>query len=340
MLSDALKEWGEGIADEMLESLAFGCLSSHHAGCRGRDSFLWNVACDYVINGWLVEMGIGEMPEAELLYDPELKGLSAESIYDRIVTDMRRFRKLATLRGVGLGDILETGRPGWWESGSGIDLDTFYRNSLAQGLEYHEATGRGYLPASLIEEIWALSQPPIPWDVELARWFDEHFLPIEKRRSYARPSRRQSSTPDIPRPSWVVPRGGHEGRTFGVILDTSGSMDRNLLARALGAIASYSMSRDVLLVRVVFCDATYYDQGYMTPEAIADRVKVRGRGGTVLQPAVDFLGKAEDFPEDGPLLIITDGECDPLRISRKHAFLIPRGGHLPFVPKGRVFYME
>jgi predicted metal-dependent peptidase len=313
---------------------------SHHTRCRGRDDFLWNVACDYVINGWLVEMEIGELPHGELLYDPELKGLSAESIYERIVTDMRRFRKLRTFRGIGLGDMFEGGRPGWWETGRGLDLDSFYRRSLAQGLEFHERTGRGYLPAGLVEEIRALGQPPIPWDVELARWFDDLFPPIEKRLSYARPSRRQASAPDIPRPSWVLPHGVHEGRTFGVILDTSGSMDRTLLAKALGAIASYSMSRDVLMARVVFCDATYYDQGYMSPEAIADRVRVKGRGGTVLQPAVDFLNKAEDFPQDGPLLIITDGECDVLRIFRKHAFLIPRGRHLPFTPRGPVFHIE
>ena len=30
-------------------------------------------------------------------------------------------------------------------------------------------------------------------------------------------------------------------------------------------------------------------------------------GGTVLQPGVDLLEAAEDFPKDGPILIITDG---------------------------------
>ena len=41
---------------------------------------------------------------------------------------------------------------------------------------------RGLLPAGLIEEIRALSQPPIPWDVELAQWFDHYFAPLERRR--------------------------------------------------------------------------------------------------------------------------------------------------------------
>ena len=42
---------------------------------------------------------------------------------------------------------------------------------------------------------------PIPWDVTLAKWFDERFAPPELQRSYARPSRRQSATPEIARPS-------------------------------------------------------------------------------------------------------------------------------------------
>jgi len=119
-------------------------------------------------------MGVGEMPGFGALYDEDLKGLSAESVYDRIVLDLRRYRKLATLRGVGACDILEGSRPDWWTLGKGVDLDEFYRRCLGQGLEYHEAGGQGYLPAALIEEIRSLAQPPIPWDVELAHWFDEH----------------------------------------------------------------------------------------------------------------------------------------------------------------------
>ncbi len=309
----------------------------HDARRQGRDAYLWNVACDYVINAWLIEMGVGKVPQVGLLYDPELKAESAEGIYDRIVTDLRRFRKLKTMRGYGMSDILERGTPDWWRVGDGVQLDEFYRRALSQGLLYHDEQGRGLLPAGLIEEIQALSQPPIPWDVELAKWFDHYFPPIEKIRSYARPSRHQSATPDIPRPQWVPPPNWEDSRTFGVVLDTSGSMDRTILAKALGAIASYSISREVPAARVVFCDAVTYDQGYMPPEAIAERVKVRGRGGTILQPGIDLLERAEDFPKEGPVLIITDGRCDKLFIRREHAFLLPVGRDLPFVPRGPVF---
>ena len=318
-----------------------------HAGLRhdsrrqGRDPYLWNCAADYVINGWLVEMGVGSLPRGGLLYDPALAGESAESVYDRLVTDLRRSRRLLTLSGrAGLGDVLDRPDREWWCTGAGVELDDFYRRALAQGLSYHQDQGRGLLPASLVEEIRALAQPPPPWDVELARWFDERFPPMERRRSYARASRRQSATPDIPRPNLVLPEAALEGRTFGVVLDTSGSMDRSLLAKALGTIAGYAVARDVMAVRVVFCDAATYDQGYLPPEEIGGRVRVRGRGGTVLQPGIDLLEKAGDFPEDGPILIITDGWCDHLRVRRDHAFVLPRGRRLPFVARGPVFTVE
>lgn len=313
---------------------------SHTTRRQGRDPYFWNVACDYVINGWLIDMKIGEMPAFGGLYDPALKGLSAEAIYDRIVTDIRMYRKLRTFRGQGMVDIIETKPPDFWEGTVGVDLDAFYRRALSQGLSYHMAQDRGYLPQGLIEEIRSLSQPPIAWDVELAKWFDRMFQPLEKVRTYARPSRRQASTPDIARPRWIHQSGEEDGRTFGVVIDTSGSMDRALLGKALGTIASYSIAREVPLVRVIFCDAIAYDAGYMAPEELLTKVKVRGRGGTVLQPGVRLLEEASDFPKNGPILIITDGHCDRLSIKREHAFVLPHGAKLPFVPKGDVFRMK
>jgi len=311
----------------------------HQARCQGRHHYLWNVACDFAINLWLVEMGIGEMPSVGGLYDPALKGLSAETIYDRIARDLRMLRRTETFCGHGKGDML--GDPDWSRSPDGMALDDFYREALAQGLTYHESTQPGSLPAGLLEEIRAQIQPPIPWEVELSNWFDQFFAPIETRRSYHRPSRRQAATPDIPRPRAVPVQDALDGRTFGVVLDTSGSMDRVTLARGLGAIAAYAMSREVPAVRVVFCDAHAYDAGYMSADAIAGEVRVRGRGGTILQPGIDLLENAEDFPDDGPILVITDtGLFDRrLTVRHEHAYLVPQGQSLPFPAKGPVFHM-
>lgn len=304
----------------------------HQRRCQGRDPYLWNIACDYVINGWLLEMGIGVMPDQGLLYDASLKGLSAETIYDLLIQDLRKSRRLENLRGYGKGEFLN--HPKSFDSDAsknGVSLDEFCRNALAQGLEFVTGRGRGTVPAGLIEEIRALAMPPIPWDVRLARWFDAFFPPPVRQRTYARPSRRQGSTPDIPRPRYVTPELPADSRTFGVIIDTSGSMSAREIGKALGSIASYASAREVPFARVIFCDAAPYDAGYLTPEEIAGRVQVRGRGGTCLQPAVNLLEQAADFPKDGPILLITDGQIErDLQVKRNHAFLIPQGCSLPF----------
>ena len=108
-------------------------------------------------------MPSGELPDGSL-YDPHLKGWSADEVYERIVKDLRRFGNVATFAGIGVCDV-----PPGEQTGGSIDLDGFYRRALANGLDYHAASDRGLLPAGLVEEIRARSHPPIGWEVELAR---------------------------------------------------------------------------------------------------------------------------------------------------------------------------
>lgn len=116
-------------------------------------------------------------------------------------------------------------------------------------------------------------------------------------------------------------------------------MDRQILGKALGAIASYAQTRDVPAVRLICCDARPYDLGYLPAEAMAGRITLRGRGGTILQPGLDLLRDSQDFPHTGPVLIITDTQCDRLEVARgrQHAYLIPAGATLPMQPRGPVF---
>lgn len=326
-----MHEWRFILAHEYLHAGL-----AHDARCKGRNPYLWNVACDFVINGWLKAMQIGTMPADGLLYDETLQNLSAESVYDLILKNLRKYSKLETLRGYGKGDVIHGSGKAF--AGSATSVDDFCRQALMQGLEYHLSEGRGYIPAGLIEEIRALAMPPIPWDVQLANWFDFNFAPLEKGRSYARPSRRQASTPDIPRPRYISLDLPVDSRTFGVVIDTSGSMDAKTIGKALGAVASYADAHEVPFARIVFCDACAYDAGYIAPQDIAGRVAVKGRGGTILQPAIDLLEHAADFPKDGPILIITDGGIeDHMDIHHEHAWLLPQGCRLPFHTRSPVF---
>lgn len=314
---------------------------NHASRRQGRDRLLWNLACDFVINAWLIEMNIGLPPEG-IYFDKELSGKSADEIYLLIVQEERLRKKLGTLRNKFAGEITKKTQQGCDMLDDEVryfsEFEDACKASLLRGVFLHESIGRGDLPANLVAEIKALNQPPIPWQVELAKWISERFPLEESKRTYAKPSRRQSSTPDIPRPRYVRPDELKNTKTFGVIMDTSASMDKKLLAKCLGAIASYSAAQEVSMVRIVYCDAQPYDEGYVNIETLSNRIKIRGGGGTVLQPAVDLLLRAKDFPENAPILILTDGFFESsLKVERDHAFLVPRKVFLPYIPQVPVF---
>ncbi len=312
-----------------------------HLGLRhadrigGRDPFIWNLACDFKCNQYLVEMGVGVMPQFGALYDPALGTLSAESIYDHLVTHVGSKRghqsKYRTYAGLGRGDMILAG-PRVVLRGDVTTLEDAWVRALCFGLDACRigggTWGRGLIPAELEEEIEALDVAPIAWDVALAHWFEANVRSPEPVRTYARASRRQAATPDIPRPRYWTPEWIVRQATFGVILDTSASMDRERLATALGAIAAYAESRAVRWVRLVHCDASPYDDGYVDTDEFRRRYPVKGRGGTVLFPAVQYLLAQPDFPPDAPVLLLSDGECEPDMppIPRTHAWVLPTDG--------------
>lgn len=306
----------------------------NHAKRRaGRDHLIWNLACDFVINDWLIEMCIGNPPEG-IFFDKELKGKSADEIYLMIASNNRLKKRMMTMRNRKAGD------KGNSKSSKLCDImdDDYFSEfedacakALLRGISMHHYSGRGDLPASFEEEVKMINQPAIPWQVELAEWIGRFFPLDESRRSYAKSSRRQSSTPDIARPSYIKPQYEEKTRTYGVILDTSASMDKILLGKCLGAIASYSEAQNVHEVRLVYCDAQPYDEGYVNVNDIMNRAKMKGRGGTVLQTAVNYLENSMDFPKDAPILILTDGYFESsLKINRHHAFLVPNRYIIPF----------
>jgi hypothetical protein len=53
-------------------------------------------------------------------------------------------------------------------------------------------------------------------------------------------------------------------------------MDPQLLGKALGAIASYSLAREVFAVRFICCDAKAYDRGWVQPEQLFTILRCKG----------------------------------------------------------------
>lgn len=135
------------------------CWPALHATPAGPRPAPGNVACDYVIDDRLLEMGwASRRSTSATCTTPNLRGLGAEEIYDRIVRDLRRMRKLGKARGMngGAPDMLDDGShgAGRW-AGGGVDLHAFYRRALAEATAAR--AGRSYCRAR-----WPRSSPARP----------------------------------------------------------------------------------------------------------------------------------------------------------------------------------
>lgn len=312
----------------------------HSQRQKNRDHLMWNLACDFVINQWLVEMKVG-LPPPDIYLDRTLAGYSAEEIYEMIKRDKDLLKEMSTMRSPTAGhkygktkDKEKTIHSDMFEEDKGDfgDLSDAATRAMLQGYHVCKNMDRGNIPAGLEEEIKVLTQPSIPWEVELATWLARFFPDENKIRSYSRASRRPSINKDIPNPAYVKPQNATRTKTFGVVLDTSLSMDNKLLGKCLGAIAAYAKQHEVFQVRVVFCDTEPYDAGYIDVENIKGHLKVMGRGGTYLQNAVNYLNIQKDFPNNAPVLVLSDGFFEEsLNVPMEHAFLVPD----KFLLKGR-----
>lgn len=335
-------EWRWVLVHEILHVVL-----EHQRRCADRHQLLWNVACDYVINNWLEVMGVGMRPKG-VLFKAEYRGKDAETIYDELLKHGGNDQvKLVTFRGEGMGDIMDFDSSYNNENHSRFasrfrpNVRQMTQNSARKMLE-DESNGirRGTLPADLVEELdlgGLLGEHiEVPeWKVELAQWLNLQLTPKLPRRTYTRLSRRMAATPDIPLPGKANLE--RHSPTFGVVLDTSGSMSHELLQRGLAAVVAFAGREGVARIRFVMCDTRPYDEGFIPIERLKRPYRIMGRGGTILQPSIDLLEQAHNFPDDAPILIITDGEIDILKVTREHAYLLPGDGKLPFEPSGPVF---
>src|SRR5579862_1137794 len=319
----------------VLAHMALHAAFQHPQRRKRRDPFIWNAACDYCVNEWLEKMPPvaraskppGEGHLRSVLFD----GLSPEAIYERLIQNPKAAHKLVTLAGQDVCDMLSPGTLPSRETSAHTRIDRLLLDALLRGYQVHTESGKGTLPPALLDELRALEHPPLPWDVLLGRWFDEHIPPIERVRTYGRPSRRQSSTPDIARPRYVWPDDETLLKgSFGLIVDASGALDKPYAALALGAISTYALSRNIPSVRVVLSGAELIDNGPISSDDLPERFRISVRSSTIIQPAVELLENARDFPHDAPILLLTAVPCDKIKTTRTHAYLIPEDGRLTY----------
>ena len=345
-----------------------------HTFRRGdRDPRLWNIACDFVINGRLlksvpapsgapmtlddvVAMFMGATLEGSeglrVLHDDRLAGKSEEEIYD-ILLDM-----LPDQHGDGGGgqdeqseagddgddgdggghggqDQLDDGdqdqqdQKGQQEQGGGrgnplpeelADLsydnegDAAVRETARAKVKgaieaaLREAKVRGTEPAWMKELLGKLGEmePKVDWRRKLAHLF-RLMAGSMSELTYSQPNRWSMVTG-----SPVVMPGELRYGVDKVVLavDTSGSMDAELLRRAFAEVRYLTLAAQPDRIVLVQCDTEVQSEETLTAQELVHRrdVEAKGRGGTAFQPVFDLV--REKHADAQMVVYFTDGYGD------------------------------
>jgi predicted metal-dependent peptidase len=272
-----------------------------------REHNVWNAACDFAINGMLVEScarggplnGIAAMPSITDphtgrpqpigLWDERFNNWIAESIYD----ELERSR---TTPGCNWDQLLEPGldreKP---------EAEAHARAAVAKALvrarEHRQRQGHGDEPGQWERLAEAGLHPTVHWqDLFRRRLLFWGFDSI----SWARPNRKY-------RPHGLyLPR--HRGYEFPNIIfafDTSASVSDRFLGHMLAELNGLLKLVRSSVVRVVCCDAQVQLVGDFCSSRRLDpeRHKLRGGGGTDFRPVFEYARREKRFRH---LVFLTD----------------------------------
>ena len=148
------------IAHEILHAVF-----DHMSRREGRDPKLFNIACDYAVNGQIVRDKIGDhnLPDIKIFHDAKYYGWSAEQIYDDL------YEKYDEQQLAALGQLLDEHLD---PEGNGKDGQPQYskedlkkiRDEMREAvMQAAQAAGAGNVPASIARMIKDLTEPKMNW---------------------------------------------------------------------------------------------------------------------------------------------------------------------------------
>lgn len=127
----------------------------HALRLGARDPNLWNIACDYVVNGMIADHKQGNTgfatPKDAIQPDPAFKGLSAEQVYDLLLQEAKDALAGGKKQGKGKNGRNWVRAPGNAEGGGrGIQLDGHEPNDV---MEYDPSTNEGKAASQVEREV-------------------------------------------------------------------------------------------------------------------------------------------------------------------------------------------
>jgi predicted metal-dependent peptidase len=265
----------------------------HMSRRLSRDPKIWNIACDFCVNGDLIEQRIGEkITVVGILHDIKYKGMSAEEVYDDL---MKNADKL---------DIDEMARRVLDEHMDTEDMSDEERREIRDEIseavmQAAQACGASNLPGGVKRMLKELTEPQISWQELLEQQIQST---IKSDFSWARPSRK----------GWgidaILP-GMTCGTTIDVCcaIDQSGSISAEdsqiFLSEVKGIMDSYTDCK----VRLWCFDTEIYNDQSFTSDSMSELLEYQpmGCGGTDFEANYRYMVENDIQPKK--FIMFTDG---------------------------------
>lgn len=272
------------IAHEILHNVF-----DHMGRNEGRDKKIWNIACDYAVNGQLIRDKIGTPPDIKFYHDTKYYGKSAEEIYDDIMENSSQ--ELQEQIGQLVDEHID-----WTDGGSNGNQPQYtkeqmkaIRDQVVEGvIQAAQASGAGNTPAEIARMIKTMTEPKMNWR-ELLRNQIQSIL--KNDFTWQRPNRKAMS-------SGIYLPGISNDETIdvAVALDMSGSISdeqaRDFLSEVKGIMDEY---RDYKIKLWTFDTKVYNEQDFtMENGEELMEYNIIGGGGTSFECNWEYM-KEHDF---------------------------------------------
>ncbi len=306
-----------------------------HMGRReGRDPKVFNIACDYAVNGQIVRDKIGDhnLPDIKIFHDSKYYGWSAEQIYDEI------FDKYDDEQLAALGQLLDEhldpegegkdGQPKY----SKEDLKKIRDEMREAVMQAAQSAGAGNVPASIARMIKELTEPKMNWREMLRQQIQST---IKNDYTFMRPNRK----------GWhmnaILPGTNYdETIDICVAIDMSGSIGeeqaKDFLSEIKGIMEEY---KDFKIKLWCFDTSVYNEQdydGYNMDEFM--NYEPMGGGGTDFDVNWAYMKENDINPKK--FIMFTDGYpygswgdelyCDTLFIIHGNDKIVPPFGEYAY----------
>jgi predicted metal-dependent peptidase len=272
----------------------------HMSRRDGRNPKIFNIACDYNVNGQLIRDKIGEVPPViKIFHDTNYYGMGSEEIYDKLLEDHDE-ESLSKI-----GEMLDEHID--WESAGPNGRPTYSKEELKKIRdEIREATmtaaqaaGAGNTPASIARLIRDLTESKMNWREILRQQIQST---IKNDFSFMRPNRK----------GWhmnaILPGTNYdETIDICVAIDMSGSIGDDQARDFLSEIKGIMQEYQDFSIKLWCFDTQVYNEASFTGYTISefDEYQPKGGGGTDFDVNWEYMKENDIVPKK--FIMFTDG---------------------------------